>query len=90
MIYNSISGSIRILIFLSYLYLISKTKEASRLFQYHGAEHKVVYTFENGDDLTVQNSNQSPTQHPRCGTSFNSGRGICCEDRGVVPSDRCN
>ena len=70
MIYNSISGSIRILIFLTYLYLISKTKEASRLFQYHGAEHKVVYTFENGDDLTVQNSNKYPTQHPRCGTSF--------------------
>ena len=44
LIYNSISGSIRILIFLTYLYLISKTKEASRLFQYHGAEHKVVYT----------------------------------------------
>ena len=70
LIYNSISGSIRILIFLAYLYLISKTKEASRLFQYHGAEHKVVYTFENGDDLTVQNSNKYPTQHPRCGTSF--------------------
>jgi uncharacterized protein YqhQ len=70
MLYNMIAGAIRIAIFLSYLLLISKTKDARRLFEYHGAEHKVVYTFENGDDLTVANSNQYPTQHPRCGTSF--------------------
>ena len=70
MLYNMISGGIRISIFLTYLFLISKTKDASRLFEYHGAEHKVVYTFENGDDLTVENSNKYPTQHPRCGTSF--------------------
>ena len=41
-----------------------------RLFQYHGAEHKVVYTFENGDELNVDNADKYPTQHPRCGTSF--------------------
>ena len=70
MLYNTISGGIRISIFLTYLFLISKTKDAARLFEYHGAEHKVVYTFENGDDLTVANSVQYPTQHPRCGTSF--------------------
>jgi len=70
MLYNAISGAIRITIFLTYLFLISKTKDASRLFEYHGAEHKVVYTFENGDDLTVSNSSKYPTQHPRCGTSF--------------------
>ena len=70
MLYNTISGGIRISIFLTYLFLISKTKDAGRLFEYHGAEHKVVYTFENGDDLTVSNSSQYPTQHPRCGTSF--------------------
>ena len=70
MLYNTISGGIRISIFLTYLFLISKTKDAARLFEYHGAEHKVVYTFENGDDLTVANSDQYPTQHPRCGTSF--------------------
>jgi len=70
MLYNTISGGIRISIFLTYLFLISNTKDAARLFEYHGAEHKVVYTFENGDDLTVANSDQYPTQHPRCGTSF--------------------
>ena len=70
MLYNMIAGGIRISIFLIYLFLISKTKDAKRLFEYHGAEHKVVYTFEHGDDLTIENSNRYPTQHPRCGTSF--------------------
>ena len=68
--FNIISGIFRILIFLLYLFLISFTKDAKRLFQYHGAEHKVVYTFENGDALEVQNAEKYPTQHPRCGTSF--------------------
>jgi len=70
MLYNIIAGAIRITIFLTYLILISKTKDAKRLFEYHGAEHKTVYTFEHGDDLTVENSRKYPTQHPRCGTSF--------------------
>ena len=69
-LFNIIAGIIRISIFLIYLFLISQTKDAKRLFQYHGAEHKVVYTFENGDDLDVENSSKYPTQHPRCGTSF--------------------
>ena len=69
-LFNIIAGAIRITIFLIYLLLISKTKDAKRLFEYHGAEHKVVYTFENGDDLNVKNASQYPTQHPRCGTSF--------------------
>ena len=68
--FNIIAGIIRISIFLIYLFLISKTKDAKRLFQYHGAEHKVVYTFENGDNLDVENAKRYPTQHPRCGTSF--------------------
>jgi len=68
--YNIISGAFRISIFLLYLYIISKTKDAKRLFQYHGAEHMVVYTFENGDELNVNQASKYPTQHPRCGTSF--------------------
>jgi len=68
--FNIISGVMRITIFLAYLFIISKTNDAKRLFQYHGAEHKVVYTFENGDDLNVENADKYPTQHPRCGTSF--------------------
>tara|TARA_Y100001970_G_C14194963_1_gene837477 strand:+ start:986 stop:1960 length:975 start_codon:yes stop_codon:yes gene_type:complete len=69
-IFNILSGAMRISIFLIYLFIISKTKDAKRLFQYHGAEHKVVYAFENGDDLNVDNADKYPTQHPRCGTSF--------------------
>ena len=69
-VFNIIAGVIRISIFLIYLFLISRTKDAKRLFQYHGAEHKVVYTFENGDELDIEHADQYPTQHPRCGTSF--------------------
>ena len=68
--YNIIAGIFRISIFLLYLFIISKTKDARRLFQYHGAEHMVVYTFENGDELSVNKASKYPTQHPRCGTSF--------------------
>tara|TARA_Y100000588_G_scaffold397_1_gene485 strand:+ start:35 stop:517 length:483 start_codon:yes stop_codon:yes gene_type:complete len=45
-------------------------KDVSRLFQYHGAEHRVVYNFESGQKLKVKNAQLFPTQHPRCGTSF--------------------
>ena len=68
--YNIIAGFFRISIFLIYLFIISKTKDARRLFEYHGAEHMVVYTFENGQNLTVEEASKHPTQHPRCGTSF--------------------
>ena len=68
--YNIIAGLFRIFIFLTYLLIISKTKDAKRLFEYHGAEHMAVYTFENGDVLNVKEASKYPTQHPRCGTSF--------------------
>jgi uncharacterized protein YqhQ len=68
--FNLISGLIRIAFFLLYLLLISQMKDIRRLFQYHGAEHKTVYTFEAGKALTVENTRNFPTQHPRCGTSF--------------------
>ena len=68
--FNLISGSFRVLFFLTYLVLISLMKDVRRLFQYHGAEHKTVYNFESGRDLTVENAQSFPTQHPRCGTSF--------------------
>ena len=69
-LFNITSGIIRIIIFLSYLILISQLKDVKRLFQYHGAEHKVVYNFESGELLSVDNAKQFSTQHPRCGTSF--------------------
>ena len=45
-------------------------KDITRLFQYHGAEHKTIYNFESGKELTIKNAQSFPTQHPRCGTSF--------------------
>jgi len=68
--FNLVVGAWRILFFLMYLWLISFMKDIQRLFQYHGAEHKVVFTFESGQDLTVENAQPFKTYHPRCGTSF--------------------
>ena len=70
LIFNIISGIIRISIFLLYLILIAQLSDIKTLFRYHGAEHKVVYNFESGQPLTVQNAKSFPTEHPRCGTSF--------------------
>ena len=58
------------MIFLLYLILISQLKDIRRLFQYHGAEHKIVYNFESGLELNVKNAETFSTKHPRCGTSF--------------------
>ena len=68
--FNLSSGVFRIIFFIVYLFLISKISDISRLFQYHGAEHKVVYNFESGENLSIKNAQSFPTQHPRCGTSF--------------------
>lgn len=70
LLFNMVAGSLRIIFFLIYLWLISMMKDVKRLFQYHGAEHKVVYTFEAGEKLTIENSQKYTTRHPRCGTSF--------------------
>ncbi|MEA1880884.1 MAG: DUF1385 domain-containing protein [Candidatus Marinimicrobia bacterium] len=68
--FNLISGMFRITFFVVYLFLISLMKDVGRLFQYHGAEHRVVYNFESGKNVNIQNAQSFPTQHPRCGTSF--------------------
>ena len=68
--FNMVSGGFRICFFVVYLFLISLMKDVGRLFQYHGAEHRVVYNFESGKDINISNSQSFPTQHPRCGTSF--------------------
>jgi len=49
---------------------MSRLKDIRRVFEYHGAEHKVVYVWEAGEALTVENARTKPRQHPRCGTSF--------------------
>ncbi len=63
-------GFIKMTILLAYVGLIGKLPDIRRVFQYHGAEHKVIYTFEKGQSLTVENAKQHTTLHPRCGTSF--------------------
>jgi len=68
--FNMVDGIIRILIFLGFLYGISMWKDIRRVFEYHGAEHKVVFNFESGDPVTVGNAQRFKTFHPRCGTSF--------------------
>lgn len=67
---NLIEGVIKIIIFMCYLWLVSKMKEIRRVFEYHGAEHKTIHCYEKGLELTVENVRTQPRQHPRCGTSF--------------------
>ncbi|HTC35536.1 MAG TPA: DUF1385 domain-containing protein, partial [Bryobacteraceae bacterium] len=67
---NMLDGVIRLVIFLGFLYLLSRMKDIRRMFQYHGAEHKVVFNFESGQPVTVENAQKFVTFHPRCGTSF--------------------
>jgi len=69
-VFNLVDGLIRVVFFLSYILLISLMKDIRRVFQYHGAEHKVVYTWEAGEELNVENARRKSTLHPRCGTSF--------------------
>jgi uncharacterized protein YqhQ len=68
--YNAIDGVIRAIFFFVYIASISLMEDIRRVFQYHGAEHKTVYTFEANEELTVENARKKSTLHPRCGTSF--------------------
>jgi len=63
-------GLIKLLIFIIYLVVIGQLKDVRRVFQYHGAEHKVIRTFEAGKKLNVKNVGAATRYHPRCGTSF--------------------
>ncbi len=67
---NLVDGSIRIVIFLGFLALLSRMKDIHRVFEYHGAEHRVVFNFESGEPVTVERAQRFVTWHPRCGTSF--------------------
>lgn len=63
-------GIVRIIVFIFYMWIVSKTKSIKRVFMYHGAEHKTIFCYENGLELTVDNVRQMKRFHPRCGTSF--------------------
>src|SRR2546425_931822 len=68
--FNLIDGIIRMTFFLIMIFSFSLLKDIKRVFEYHGAEHKTVFTWEAGLPLTVANARPQPRQHPRCGTSF--------------------
>jgi len=78
LLFNLGSGSLRVVFFLLYLILISMWKDIRRLFEYHGAEHKAIFTFEDGKELTLENMRGYTTLHPRCGTSFLFLVGFIC------------
>jgi len=67
---NLVEGALRVVIFLGYLIACSHMKDIHRTFQYHGAEHKTIFCYENGLPLTVENVRSQSKHHPRCGTSF--------------------
>ena len=69
-LFNLTDGIVRIVIFLLYVVLIGRWKEMSRIFEYHGAEHKVIHAYEAGKELTLENVRNFSPLHPRCGTSF--------------------
>ncbi|MCM2323859.1 MAG: DUF1385 domain-containing protein [Oligoflexia bacterium] len=69
-LFHLVDGLLKMAILLAYVYLIALMKDIHRVFQYHGAEHKSIYAFEAGEELTVENARKHSPLHPRCGTSF--------------------
>ncbi|MDR0530848.1 MAG: DUF1385 domain-containing protein [Oscillospiraceae bacterium] len=65
-----ISGGIRVVLFVGYMFVMSLLPDIRRVFQYHGAEHKTIFCYESGLELTVENVKKQSRLHPRCGTSF--------------------
>jgi len=68
--FNLVAGAFRLAIFFLYIWGITFLPDVKRLFQYHGAEHKSIFCYESGLDLTVENTQRYSRFHPRCGTSF--------------------
>ena len=69
-LFNLVDGLIRLAIFVGFLFVLSRSRDIGRVFEYHGAEHKVVFNFESGKPVNVVNAQEFVTWHPRCGTSF--------------------
>jgi uncharacterized protein YqhQ len=69
-LYHVVDGIVKISIFIGYVAVIGLSKEIAGVFQYHGAEHMAIYTFEAGESLTVENARKKTRLHPRCGTAF--------------------
>ncbi|MCX7725241.1 MAG: DUF1385 domain-containing protein [Chitinispirillaceae bacterium] len=77
-LFNTLAGILRIFFLLAYIILIGLMKDVKRVFEYHGAEHKAIHTYENGLQLSIDNMQKFPTLHPRCGTAFLLIVGIIC------------
>jgi len=69
-VFNLVDGAIRLILFLLFIWGVSLFPDIRRVYQYHGAEHKTVFAFENGDPLETAAVQKYSTYHPRCGTSF--------------------
>ena len=69
-LYNVIESVVKVVIFIGYLVLVSQMKDIKRVFEYHGAEHKTIFCYEHGEELTVDNVKKYKRFHPRCGTGF--------------------
>jgi len=69
-IFNIADGVIRLAVFFAYVLVISRSKYIARVFEYHGAEHKSIHTYEAGEELTEENASKYSPLHPRCGTAF--------------------
>lgn len=67
---NVVEGIIRVIIFLAYIFLVGKLEDIKRVYQYHGAEHKTIFCYESGVELTPENAKKFGRLHPRCGTNF--------------------
>lgn len=70
LVFNAVDGALRLLFIFLYIVVITRWKEMSRVFEYHGAEHKTIFAFENGGDVTVEGAAAQSRYHPRCSTSF--------------------
>jgi uncharacterized protein YqhQ len=68
--FNLVAGIIRISLFIAYIWALSLVGEFRRVFEYHGAEHKSIFAYEAGENLSFETAQKYPTAHPRCGTSF--------------------
>ena len=70
LVFVVLDGLIRLALIVGYIWLVSRWDEIQRVFQYHGAEHKTIHAYENGDPLTIESIQPYSPRHPRCGTSF--------------------
>lgn len=70
LLFGTVEGVIRLALFIGYIWLIGRSKEIARVFEFHGAEHKSIWAHEAGEPLSIDSVRRYPPEHPRCGTSF--------------------